>query len=90
MILAEATNEFTGAWVIVAIAVIGAIGVLLAIAAYFATSRELSSVVESIQELNQTLAKQNEINENRAKEIHNRINPLESMVGELKGFHQGV
>jgi NAD/NADP transhydrogenase beta subunit len=84
-ILADASNEFTGQWVIVAIAVVGAIGIILAIAAYFATSRELSGVVQSIDNLTGTLADQNKINEERASELHARINPLEAEVGRLQG-----
>ena len=85
MILAEASNEFMGQWVFVAIAVIGGIGIILGIAAYFATAREVSTVTTSLDELTKALAKQNELNEARALEIHLRINPLEAKVGELKG-----
>lgn len=85
MMLADATNEFMGQWVVVAIAVIGAIGIILAIAAYFATSRELGSVVSSLDSLTKTLADQNRENEKRAKEIHDRINPLGERVSNTEG-----
>lgn len=85
MMLADATNEFMGQWVVVAIAVIGAIGIILAIAAYFATSRELGSVVSSLDSLTKTLADQNRENEKRAKEIHDRINPLCERVSNTEG-----
>jgi phage shock protein A len=85
MILAEASNEFTGQWVFAGLAILGGIGVILAIIAYFATAREMATVTTSIQDLTNTLSKQNQINEERAAEIHGRINPLEAKVGELKG-----
>lgn len=85
MLFADASNEFTGQWLMVAIAVIGGIGILLAIAAYFATSRELETVTNNISDLNDSIKRLNEVNEQRAAEIHNRLNPLELKVGTLQG-----
>ena len=88
MFLADASNEFTGQWVVVAIAVVGGVGVILAIAAYFATSRELTTVVNSIDTLTKTLAQNNKDNEDRASEIHGRLNPLAERIGHVEGRAQ--
>ena len=85
LMLADATNEFAGQWLVIAIAVIGAIGIILAIAAYFATSRELTAVVASLDGLTRTLAKQNEKNEERAADIHSRLNPIAELVRKNEG-----
>ncbi len=85
MLLAEASNEFTGQWILVGIAVLGAIGILLAILAYFATRRDVDELSVDIRTLTTTLARQNEINEKRSAVLHDRLNVLDVDVGELKG-----
>ncbi len=85
MMLAEANNEFTGAWVFVAIAVVGGLGVILMIAAYFATSRELTTVTSSVDALTKTITESNQTNEQRAAEIHGRLNPVAELCAENKG-----
>ena len=83
--IADASNEFAGQWVYVATAVIGALGIILGIGAYFATSREVQKLSEDMADINKMLQRQNEVGEERAKELHERVNPLEGTVGRLEG-----
>ena len=85
MLLAEATNEFAGQWVFIAIAVVVGIATILGVAAYFATSRELTTVVDTMDALTKTIAESNRINEERAADIHGRLNPIAELVAENKG-----
>jgi len=85
MMIAEATNEFAGQWVFIAIAVVVGIATILGVAAYFATSRELTTVVDTMDALTKTIAESNRINEERAADIHGRLNPIAELVAENKG-----
>jgi len=85
MLLAEATNEFAGQWVFIAIAVVVGIATILGVAAYFATSRELTTVVDAMDTLTKTIAESNRLNEQRAKDLHDRLNPIAERVSNNEG-----
>lgn len=99
MLLAEATNEFWGQWMIVALGIIGGLGGLAAIASYFATSRELTSIeirVTKIEDEQKEDRRNNEIHasdrsktifnkiEDTRDKIENRLNPLVENTAGLK------
>lgn len=85
MMLAEASNQFMGQWIFSGMAILGTVGVSLAILAYFATRRDVDSISINIVDLTKQLTRQNEINEKRVSIIHDRLNPLETSVGRLEG-----
>jgi len=85
MILAEATNEFAGQWIFLGMAVLGTIGVALAILAYFATRRDVDTLSDNITTLTSNISRLNEIGEARISSIHDRLNPLETEIGRLQG-----
>lgn len=108
MIFAEATaptNAFWGQWIIVALAILGGLGGLAAVASYFATRRELVSlevrVTKVEQEVkddrrdNQVHASQRsaiifaEIKDTRDK-LSSRIDPLVENTAALKGSHEAL
>ena len=93
MMFADATNEFAGQWVLIAIAVVVGIAAILGVMAYFATSRELATVVATVDELTKTIAESNRQNELRAGDIHDRLNPIAERVskneGTLAAFEMG-
>jgi len=85
MMLAEATNEFAGQWIFIGMAVLGTIGVALAILAYFATRRDVDTLSDNITTLTNGITHLNEIGEARISSIHDRLNPLETQIGRLQG-----
>lgn len=85
MIFAEATNESAGNFWFLLIGGSAIVLALIAIASYFATSREVDKVGTALDKLGDVIGDLNKTNEQRAHEIHLRLNPLESTVGELKG-----
>lgn len=85
ILLADASNEFTGQWLYVALGIALAVAAVMGIVGYFATSREVSALGDDLKDLTAQLMKQNELNENRASEIHSRVNSLEATTGRLEG-----
>lgn len=84
-LFADATNEFTGQWVFVAVGGILAIAAIFGVIGYFATSREVSGLGDDVKSLTTQLSRQNEINEHRASEVHKRVSDLELATGRLEG-----
>jgi cell division protein FtsL len=74
IILADATNEQVGVFIAAAVVVIGFILMLLAIAAYFATRREVDDLKERMDKLEADL-------DDKTSKIHNRVNRL--LAGQM-------
>lgn len=103
MLLAEATNEFYGQWLIVGLGVIAGLGGIASIAGYFATRREMVALEKRVStiEIDQKDDRRNseihasersktifsEIKDTREK-LENRINPLVENTAALKASHE--
>lgn len=85
MLLAEASNEFAGQFWYMIAAGVGIIVGLIAVASYFATSREVDKMSKALDDLASQIIALNAANESRASDIHDRLNPLQVEVGELRG-----
>jgi biopolymer transport protein ExbB/TolQ len=85
MILADATNEFAGQWLFITIAAVLSLVAIFSVVGYFATSRELAATASALDDLAKSVRRQNEINEDRAADLHSRINPLSDRVSKCEG-----
>jgi len=93
MMLAEASNAFTGEWIYAAAAIIG---LIIAVGSYFATRREVDELKKQFSETNKELralldrldaseTRLDRSNESRISGLHNRLNPLEVKVAHSDG-----
>lgn len=91
-----ASNEAIGQWVSVAAIVVIALSGVFGLAAFFATRREVEAQKERttamendlkarISKLEDTIAKADKDNEDRAVNLHNRINQTVENTAEIKG-----
>lgn len=96
MIFAEANNAFTGELVYGAAAIIG---LLIGIGSYFATRREVDSIVNRVEKMEEAVGgmdaklAQAQIEliangERRSTSIHRRLDPLVENIASIKGSQE--
>lgn len=85
ILLAEASNEFVGQWVLVAATVISILVALATIASYFATRSEVNDLKMRMHNLDLLIEKIRSDGSQRGKDLHDRIDPLDSGIGRIQG-----
>lgn len=81
---ADASNEFYGQFLIVALGIIGGLGGLAAIASYFATRRELESLVTRVNKIETEVKEDREKNQIHASQrSHTIFDAIEKLRTEV-------